>query len=91
MTSQQDYRIKEFEREVRKRGESAGLDWKESSSSESNRFLFGEFKGVTLTVSPDGLINIPAVRSYHPPEYPSPDVRQKRAQGGFNTNPNRCS
>lgn len=146
MTSQQDQRIKEFENEVRKQGKNAEIDWKESDSPESRGFVFGDFEGVTLTVSPQGLVNIPAVRTYHPPKYPTPVIaaatatelwekqkarddaqpetaknrrtghlgpivdpdlkcrnkvcpcqsesredRQKRAQGGFNTNPNRCS
>jgi hypothetical protein len=74
MTSLQDSRIKEFETELRKRGENEKIDWKESNSLASRGFLFWDFKGVTLTVSPLGLMNIPAVRSYHPPRYPTPII-----------------
>ena len=146
MTSQQDQKIKEFENKVRKRSENAETCWKESSSRESRGVLFAEVDGVTLMVYPNGLISIPAVRTYHPPKYPTPvvaaasakelwvgqkarddasprsakirrtghlspivepdlkcrnkvclcqsetpEVRQQRSQGGFNTNRNRCS
>ena len=146
MTSQQDDRIKEFEIEVKKRGGNAVMDWKESHSPESRGILFADVDGVTLMVYSDGLISIPAVRTYHPPRYPTPiiaaalatelwagqkarddanldlaksrrtghlgpivdtdlkcrntncpcqressDVRQRRARGGFNWNPDRCS
>ena len=145
MTGQQIQRTKEFENEVRERGRNANIDWKESNSPESLGVLFADVDGVTLVVYPNGLINIPAVRTYHPPEYPTPIVaalsakelwakqkardddrpetarncrtghlgpivdldlkcrnkvcpcqaedqeeRQKRAQGGFNTNPDQC-
>jgi hypothetical protein len=66
--------VREFENEVRKRGKSAKIDWRESDSPESRRFLFGKFEGVTLTVSPQGLINIPAVRTYPATRYPTPAV-----------------
>ncbi len=146
MTSQQGDRIKEFEIEVKKRGGNAVMDWKESHSPESRGILFADVDGVTLMVYSDGLISIPAVRTYHPPRYPTPiiaaalatelwagqkarddanldlaksrrtghlgpivdtdlkcrntncpcqressDVRQRRARGGFNWNPDRCS
>ena len=146
MTSQQDDRIKEFEIEVKKRGGNAVMDWKESHSPESRGILFADVDGVTLMVYSDGLISIPAVRTYHPPRYPTPiiaaalatelwagqkarddanldlaksrrtghlgpivdtdlkcrntncpcqressDVRQRRARGGFNWDPDRCS
>ena len=146
MTSLQDARIKEFEHEVRNRGRNALIDWKESNSPESCGILFADVDGVTLMVYHDGLISIPAVRTYHPPDYPTPiiaaalatelwarqkardnanldlaksrrtghlgpivdpdlkcrnkvcpcqressDVRQRRARGGFNWNPDRCS
>lgn len=145
MTRSQDDKIKAFESEVRKRIGSRVMDWKESNSPESRGVLFADMEGVTLMVYPNGLISIPAVRTYHPPKYPTPvvaaasakelwtrqksrddanpetaktrrtghlgpivetdlkcrnkvcpchwerpEVRQKRAQGGFNTNPNRC-
>lgn len=48
MTGQQDYRIKEFESEVRKRDENVEVDWKESSSPESRGVLFGEV-GIRFT------------------------------------------
>jgi len=60
MTGQQRDCIKEFEREVRSRGDDPEIDWKESINSESRGVLFGDFMGVTLMVYPDGLINIPA-------------------------------
>jgi len=146
VTSQQENRIRELQSELTKRGDTSLITWSESNSAESKGVLFGEVKGVTVTVSPGGLMNIPAVRTYHPPEYPtpvlaaadadnlwarqevldsarpdtarkrrtghlgrivdpnlkcrnkdcpcncqSPEDRQKRAQGGFNTNPDRCS
>ena len=146
MTSQQSARIKEFESEAKNRGTNAMLDWNESRSPESRGVLFADVDGITLMVYPNGLISIPAVRTYHPPKYPtpiiaaasakelwgrqkarhdanpvlarsrstghldsivdpalkcrdkdcpchreSPEERQKRAQGGFNTNPDRCS
>jgi hypothetical protein len=146
VTSQQGDRIKEFEIEVKKRGGNAVMDWKESHSPESRGILFADVDGVTLMVYSDGLISIPAVRTYHPPRYPTPiiaaalatelwagqkarddanldlaksrrtghlgpivdtdlkcrntncpcqressDVRQRRARGGFNWNPDRCS
>ena len=146
MTSLQDDRVKEYESEVNKRGGSAVTDWRESNSVESRGVLFGEVDGITLMVYDDGLISIPAVRTYHPPDYPtpiiaatlatelwakqkardnsnpdlsksrrtghlgpivdadlkcrnkvcpchleSPAVRQKRAQGGRNANPDQCS
>jgi hypothetical protein len=74
MTGQQDARIKEFETELRKRGENAKIDWRESGSPASRGFLFCDFMGVTLTLSPKGLMNIRAVRSYHPPKYPTPVI-----------------
>ena len=146
MTSKQDARIKEFEVEVKKRSGNAVINWKESHSPESRGILFADADGVTLMVYSDGLISIPAVRTYHPPKYPTPiiaaalatelwagqkarddgnldlaksrrtghlgpivdpdlkcrnmncpcqressDVRQGRARGGFNWNPDRCS
>lgn len=146
MTSQQVQRTKEFENEVRRRGRNAEIGWKESVSPESRGVLFADVDGVTLVVYSNGLISIPTVRTYHPPEYPTPIIaavcakelwakqkarddarpetarnrrtghlgpivdpdlmcrnkecpchsesledRQKRAQGGFNTNPDRCS
>lgn len=145
MTSEQKIRIEEFEREVIKRGSDADLTWEESRNDLTYGFLFGNFGGVTLTISPKGLISIPAVRSYHPPSYPTPaiaaasakelwekqkkrdeadletarsrstghlspivdwelrcenrrcpclsetvEARQRRSQGGFNTDPDRC-
>jgi hypothetical protein len=74
MTSQQDARIKELENELTKRGENEKIGWQQSNSPESSGFLFGEVNGVTVTVTPGGLINIPAVRTYHPPKYPTPVV-----------------
>ncbi len=146
MTSLQDARVKEFESEVKKRGGNTMLDWKESTSPESRGILFTDADGVTLMVYHDGLISIPAVRTYHPPRYPTPiiaavlatelwtkqkardeanpelarsratghlsptvdpdlkcrnercpcheegsEARQRRARGGFNWNPDKCS
>ena len=146
MTSLQDARIKEFEIEVQERGGNTPVDWKESNSPESRGVLFADVDGVTLMVYSDGLISIPAVRTYHPPRYPTPiiaaalatelwkkqkarddanldlaksrstgylgpivdpdlkcrhkvcpcqlessAVRQRRARGGYNWNPDRCS
>jgi hypothetical protein len=146
MTSLQDARIKEFEIEARKRRGNAVIDWKESNSSESRGIIFADVDGITLMVYLDGLISIPAVRTYHPPRYStpiiaaalatelwtkqkarddanpdlaksrrtghlgpiveldlecrnkvcpchgeSPAIRQSRARGGFNWNPDQCS
>jgi len=146
MTALQDARIKEFKDEVRKRGGNAVPNWKESNSPESRGILFADVDGVTLMVYLDGLISIPAVRTYHPPRYPTPIIaaalatelwtrqkarddanrglaksrvtghlgpivdpdlkcrigdcrcqtesqedRQRRARGGYNWNPDRCS
>ena len=146
MTSQQQERIRQLEIELKNRGKAGGLVWRRSSGSVSRDFIFSELRGVTVTCSPNGLLNIPAVRSYHPPKYPTPVVaaacadelwakqnardvanpekartyrtghlgplvnfelkcrarecdcisetdeeRQKRAQGEFNTDPDRCS
>lgn len=74
MTSQQIQRAKEFENEVRERGRNTKIDWKESNSPESRGVLFADVDGVTLVVYSNGLISIPAVRTYHPPEYPTPIV-----------------
>jgi hypothetical protein len=146
MTDQQDARVKEFDGEIKKRGTNAVIDWKESNTPESRGILFADVDGITLMVYRDGLISIPAVRTYHPPRYSTPiiaavlaeelwtrqktrddgnldtaksrrtghlgpivgpdlkcrthycpcqressDVRQKRARGGFNWNPDQCS
>ncbi len=74
MTIEQAERIKEFEIEAESRGENPAIDWKESNSPESLGCLFGDFNGVTLMVYPKGLINVPAVCSYHPPKYPTPII-----------------
>jgi hypothetical protein len=146
MNSLQSDRIKEFETEIKNRGRSSATDWKESNSSESRGVLFADVDAVTLMVYRDGVISIPAVRSYHPPKYPTPIIaaalatvlwskqkarddanrdlaksrvtghlgaivdpdlkcrikdcrcqnespadRQRRARGGYNWNPDRCS
>jgi hypothetical protein len=80
MTSEQDARIKEFESEVRERGGVAVIDWKESNTPESRGILFKDVDGITLMVYRDGLISIPAVRTYHPPRYPTPIVAAALAQ-----------
>ncbi|HET9307739.1 MAG TPA: hypothetical protein VFO46_17095 [Candidatus Sulfotelmatobacter sp.] len=64
MTIQQDWPTKEFEIELRKRGQHAKIDWEESNKEVSRGFLFGNFMGVTLMVYPEGVISIPAVCSY---------------------------
>lgn len=74
MTNLQEARIKEFEIEVRNRGRNPVIDWKESNSPESRGILFADVDGVTLMVYRDGLISIPAVRTYHPPKYPTPII-----------------
>lgn len=80
MTSQQDAYIMKFESEVRTRGENAEMDWKESSSPQSRGALFGNFKGVTLIVYPEGVINIPAVCTYGQPKYPTPAIAAASAK-----------
>jgi hypothetical protein len=37
-------------------------------------FSLGEVQGVTVTIASHGLVNIPAVRTYHPPKYPTPII-----------------
>ena len=146
MTSHQEHRIEEFENEMTRRGDDTKLVWKESGNHESPGVLFAALEGVTIALSPSGLMNIPAVRTYHPPQYPTPviaaasakelwakqkarddanpesaqarrtghlgpivdpdlkcrdkacpcqsegsELRRRRAQGGFNSNPDRCS
>jgi hypothetical protein len=80
MTSKQYERTKEFESELRKRGKNAEIDWEESSIPESRGVLFGGFEGVTLMVYPNGLMNISAVCSYHPPKYPTPVIAAASAK-----------
>ncbi len=60
----QEATIKEFENEVRTRGGNPLVDWKPSSDSLSKDVLFGDFRGVTLMIYPDGKMNVPAVCSY---------------------------
>jgi hypothetical protein len=74
MTNQQDDMARRLRDELGKRGHSGRIEWKESIGPESRGFLFGEVQGVTMTVTPNGLINIPAVRTYHPPKYPTPVI-----------------
>jgi hypothetical protein len=69
MTSQQSDAIKEYESELRKRGGNATLDWKQSNSPGSRGILFADVDGITLMIYSDGLINIPAVRSWDPKKY----------------------
>jgi hypothetical protein len=78
MTSLQDARIKEFEIELKTRGRSAVVNWKESNSPESRGILFVEVDGITLMVYDDGLISTPAVRTYHPPDYPTPKTGRNK-------------
>jgi len=72
MTKKQEDRTKEYESERRSRGESANVNWKEGNQPESRGVLFADVDGVSLMVYTDGLISIPAVRSYHPPKYATP-------------------
>lgn len=69
MNSQQSDAIEEYENEVRRRGGNPVRDWKESNSSESPGVLFKDVDGVTLMIYTDGLINIPAVRSWDTKKY----------------------
>jgi hypothetical protein len=146
MTRQQERRINELEKEMKKRGNNMTPAWKESESHESHGVIFAALDGVTIVVAANGLVNIPAVRSYKGPQYPTPviaaasakelwakqkarddanhasarvrrtghlgplvdpdlkcrnkacpcqseafELRRRRAQGGFNANPDRCS
>jgi hypothetical protein len=74
MTSQQQAMTKNLSEELAKRGHRTSINWKASDRLESRGFLFGEIEGVTITVTPGGLINIPSVRTYHPPKYPTPVI-----------------
>lgn len=79
MTIQQDWAIKEFENELRRRGHPK-VDWEESNIEITRGCLFGNFMGVTLMVYPEGLISIPAVCSY---TAPSPAVAATSAKERF--------
>jgi hypothetical protein len=72
MTSQQSDMTRRLSDELVRQGENGRVDWRESENQLTRGFLFGEVAGVTVTVAPTGLVNIPAVRTYHPPEYPTP-------------------
>lgn len=72
MTNKQQEMISQLEDELRKRGKTLDGTWAESKNAESNLFLFGAIDGVTVTVAPNGLVNVPSVRTYHPPIYPTP-------------------
>ena len=75
MTTLQDARIKEFEsRAERTQVRNIAVNWKGGNSTESRGILFADVDGVTLMVYSDGLISIPAVRTYHPPRYPTPII-----------------
>jgi hypothetical protein len=74
MNSLQRDRIQEFETEVKNRGGHAATGWKESDAPESHGILFAEVDGITLMLYLDGLISIPAVRTYHPPRYSTPVI-----------------
>jgi len=76
----QDWAIEEFEGELRKLGQDAKIDWKESNKEVSRGCRFANFKGVTLMVFPEGLISIPAVCSY---TAPSPAVAATTAKERF--------
>jgi hypothetical protein len=74
MTEKQRMYARQLEDELKKRGHNEQIEWTESNASNSRGFLFGEVQGVTVTIAPHGLVNIPAVRSYHPPKYPTPVI-----------------
>ena len=74
MTLQQQEMITRLENELKRLGKSTDLSWKLSNNPESRGFLFGQVSGVTVTVTPEGLMNIPSVRTYHPPQYPTPVI-----------------
>jgi hypothetical protein len=80
MTIQQDWATKEFDSELRKLGQHAKIDWEESNIEPSRGSLFGDFRGVTLMVYPEGLISIPSVCSY---KAPSPAVAATSAKERF--------
>ena len=85
MTGQQSDAIKEYENEMNKRGRNGVLDWKESNSAESRGVLFADVDGgVTLMIYSDGLINIPAVRSWNEKKYYH--VTQRSAQRSYGRN-----
>jgi hypothetical protein len=94
MTLQQEWATKEFERELRKRGQPEKIDWKESNEDVSRGCLFGEFLGVTLMVYPEGLISMPAVCSYTAPSPPiaatSARERWERQKARDDANPERA-
>jgi hypothetical protein len=85
MTLDQRDMIDRLAKELAKRGNHSPIDWTESDAPESLGFVFGEVDGVTVTITPWGLVNIPAVRSYHSPKYSTPVIAAacaKRTVGG---------
>ena len=74
MTDRQQIYARQLQDELKKRGHNGQIEWTESNAAQSRGFLFGEVQGVTVTIAPHGLVNIPAVRTYHPPKYPTPVV-----------------
>lgn len=73
MTNEQSDFARQLQDELARRGHGP-VEWTESKAPETRGFLFGEVHGVTVTIAPHGLVNIPAVRTYHPPKYPTPVI-----------------
>jgi hypothetical protein len=74
MTAEQKRFAEELERELTRRGKRLDTNWGASNSPETQGFFFSSVRGVTVTLAPNGLLNVPSVRSYHPPDYPTPAV-----------------
>jgi len=74
MTDRQRTYARQLQDELKRRGHNGQIEWTESSAPDSRAFVFGEVQGVTVTITPHGSVNIPAVRTYHPPKYPTPVI-----------------
>lgn len=73
MTREQNYYSTQLQEELAKRGH-APVEWVESKADVSRGLLFSELDGVTVTIAPNGLLHVSAVRTYHPPKYPTPVI-----------------
>ena len=73
MTNEQNAYSIQLQEELARRGH-VSVEWEESYAPESRELLFTQVDGVTVTLAPNGLLNVSAVRTYHPPKYPTPVI-----------------
>jgi len=73
MTDQQTEFSMQLQDELARRGHPP-VEWPESKAPGSTGVLFTEVDGVTVTLAPNGLLNVSAVRSYQWPKYPTPVI-----------------